>query len=81
MTAGVQVGDILVLQDGAEGSRRAFGRNRGIRIIGVTALELELAEVVNSAATVATWKILRVQHDVPVLATGYPDGGSDVQGS
>lgn len=57
VTAGVQVGDILVLQDSAEGASD-FDRNRGIRIIGVTALELELAEVVNSAATVSTWKIL-----------------------
>ena len=72
---GVQAGDILVLQDSTEGTAD-FDRNRGVRITVVTALELTLAEAINSAATVATWKILRGATTYPVAGDpGYPDGG------
>lgn len=75
VTAGVAVGDILVLQDSAE-AEEAFDRNRGVRITVVTAIELTLAESITSTATVATWKILRGATTYPVAGDpGYPDGG------
>lgn len=76
VTAGVQVGDILVLQDSAE-STEGFDRNRGLVIRDVTASLLQLTESVASTATVATWKILRGATTYPGPAdAGYiPNGG------
>jgi len=75
-TAGVAVGDILVLQDATEGTAE-FERNRGIRIDAVTsATRLSLAESVTGLHTITTWKILRGATTYPVTGDpGYPDGG------
>lgn len=76
VTAGVAVGDILVLQDSAEATEE-FDRNRGVRITVVNTGDLQLAESLNTTATVATWKILRGATTYPGPAdAGYiPNGG------
>ncbi|MDP1916264.1 MAG: hypothetical protein Q8L14_08460 [Myxococcales bacterium] len=75
-STGVTAGDILVLQDASEAAD-AFDRNRGVRIIAVTAADqLQLAEAIGASVTVATWKILRGYTTYPVAGDpGYPDGG------
>ena len=75
VAAGVEVGDILVLQDSSEATA-GFERNRGIRITTVNTGDLNLAETMASAVTVSTWKILRGYTTYPVAGDpGYADGG------
>ena len=75
VAAGVEVGDILVLQDATEDTA-GFVRNRGLRITVVSAGDLNVDEVMTVSTSVATWKILRGATTYPTTGDpGYPDGG------
>lgn len=82
ISAGVAVGDILVLKDGdLNEAATEFAYNRGIRIVSVnSAVELTVAETVGAVGgtvAVATWTILRGHTTYPTAVsdpTNYPDG-------
>lgn len=76
ITAGVQAGDILVLQDSAE-AEEEFDRNRGVRITAVAALVLTLDETITATATVADWKILLGATNQPTSNRMYGKAADD----
>jgi hypothetical protein len=81
-SAGVQAGDILVLQDGdANEASTEFAHNRGIRITVInSAFELTVSDTIRAVGgtiAISTWKILRGHTTYPTAisdATNYPDG-------
>ena len=81
-SAGVQAGDILVLQDGdANEASTEFAHNRGLRITVInSAFELTVSDTIRAVGgtiAISTWKILRGHTTYPTAIsdpTNYPDG-------
>lgn len=73
-TAGVQAGDILVLQDSTEAAT-SFLRNRGIRVLSVvSAAQLQVEDVGDAQPSVPTWKVVRGKTTLPTSGGSYSDG-------
>ena len=73
LTAGVVVGDILVLQNAAEAAD-VFDLNRGNRIIAVTATTAQGAAKWQAVGPTSTWKIIKGATTTPATPAGRQFG-------